>query len=218
MNSEMTALTMSWFSRFAAAGAMDDDGPLAAVAERDLALRTQDGDAQAFAELVRRHQAAVFNVAYRMTGNRRDAEDVTQETFLRAYRAFYRFDPERPLAPWLKRIAVNQCLNRWESARVRLTTQAADVARPDEERVDLDRWAAPRPTPEQAVLSAEREQAVRDAIVQLPLYYRAVVELRHYQGLSYDQIAETLGRSLANVKSDLYRARKMLARLLQGKV
>ena len=123
--------------------------------DRALALRVAQGDAEAFGELVRRHQSAVFNVAYLLLGNRRDAEDVTQEVFIRAFRAFHTFDPERPLRPWLKQIATNYTLNWLESARVRPETTAADLGQPGSENSDLEEWRQESPTPEQALSAQE---------------------------------------------------------------
>jgi RNA polymerase sigma-70 factor (ECF subfamily) len=183
--------------------------------DRALALRVAQGDAEAFGELVRRHQSAVFNVAYRMLGNRGDAEDVTQEVFIRAFRAFHTFDPERPLRPWLKQIATNYTLNWLESARVRPETVAADLGQPGNERNSLDEWQQESPTPEQALSAEETAGQVRAGILRLPPHYRAVIELRHFQELSYEEIAIALKRPLSDVKSDLFRARKMLAQLLK---
>ena len=179
--------------------------------DRDLALRAQAGYLDAFAELVRRYQVVVFNVAYRMLGRRLEAEDATQEAFLRAFRAFDTFDAERPLAPWLKRIAANVCLNMLESARVKPLDTFADMDHPRVSVPDSGNRAYGRRLPEQTVLDEEFESEVRAAILQLPPRYRAVIELRHFQDLSYEEIGSTMNRSLANVKSDLFRARKMLA-------
>jgi len=182
--------------------------------DRELILRAQEGDLNAFGDLVRRHQAAVFNVAFRMFGQRSEAEDAAQETFLRAFRALGTFDVERPMAPWLKRIATNVCLNWLASARVKPYVTVADMNRPGEEKSSMDDWAHNRPTPEQELVTKETARQIRAAILKLPPPYRAVIELRHFQYLSYDEIGQTLGRSLNNVKSDLFRARRMLAELL----
>ena len=77
---------------------------MSSASESELARRAASGDQAAFAEIVRLHQQAVYNVAYRMLGNTHDAEDAVQEAFIRSYRFFDRFDVDRPLAPWLKRI------------------------------------------------------------------------------------------------------------------
>ena len=182
--------------------------------DRELILATRQGELRAFEILVRRHQASVFNVAYRMFGNRRDAEDAAQDTFLRAFRALDTFDENRPLVPWLKRIAINVCLNRLEKERVRPVVTATDVKRSNQERASMDDWRHARPSPEQEAVANEAAGQVRAMILRLPPPYRAVIELRHFQGLSYKEMAKTLDRSIGNVKSDLFRARKILAQML----
>jgi len=185
--------------------------------ERDLVIRAQRGDVEAFGQLVRCHQSAVYNVAYRLTGNRQDAEDAAQEAFLKAFRAFDRFDPDRPLAPWLKRIAANLCLNWLQSSPVKTTSVVTDMQFPASEADrTMDNFAQSRPLPEQLVMRRETAEQIRTAILQLPPHYRAVIELRHFQDLSYDEMAETLERPLSSVKSDLFRARKQLAEILSG--
>lgn len=179
--------------------------------DRELALRAQAGDLDAFAELVRRHQVVVFNVAYRMLGRRLEAVDATQDVFLRAFRAFATFDATRPLAPWLKRIAANVSLNMLESARKKPLDNFADMDDPRIRAAESGNRAFGRRLPEQALLNEESEAEVRAAILRLPPRYRAVIELRHFQALSYEEISIAMNRSLANIKSDLYRARKMLA-------
>lgn len=185
-----------------------------AADDRDLILGAQRGDVDAFGELVRRYQSAVFNVAYRMVGNRSDAEDAAQETFLKAFGAIARFDAERPLGPWLKRITTNHCLNWLQSSRAKTTSVVTDMTFPGQEAETMDQYAQSKPLPEQTIIRQETAEQLRAAIWQLPPHYRAVIELRHFQNLSYDEMAETLQRSLSNVKSDLFRARKTLANLL----
>jgi RNA polymerase sigma-70 factor (ECF subfamily) len=183
--------------------------------DRDLVLRAQRGDVEAFGELVRRYQSAVFNVAYRMVGNRSDAEDAAQETFLKAFRAIERFDSERPLAPWLKRIATNHCLNWLQSSRMKTTNVVTDMHYPGQEADTMDRYAQAKPLPEQTIIRRETAEQIRAAILELPPHYRAVIELRHFQNLSYDEMADTLERPLSSVKSDLHRARQQLAEKLK---
>lgn len=183
--------------------------------DRELILATRQGDYRAFEILVQRHQAGILNVAYRMFGNQRDAEDVAQEVFLRAFRALNHFDENRPLVPWLKRIAINVCLNRLEKERIRPAVTATDVNRPSQERASMDDWRHAQPSPEQEAVANESASQVRAMILRLPPQYRAAIELRHFQGLSYIEMAESLNRSVGNVKSDLFRARKMLAQMLR---
>jgi RNA polymerase sigma-70 factor (ECF subfamily) len=173
------------------------------AAERELIRLAQGGDAEAFSQLVTRHQRAVFNVTYRLTGNRQEAEDVAQETFVRAYQALRRFDLERPLGPWLYRIATNTALN-WIKRRRPEVGLGEEALLPD-----------PGPGPEAQVLSAERSARLRAVIASLPPNYRAVIELRHFQGLSYREMSESLGVPLSDVKSWLFRARRKLKSVLE---
>ncbi len=170
--------------------------------DRDLILRARRGEAEAFGELVRAYQAGVFNVCYRMMGERREAEDMAQESFIRAYERIDTFDAERPFGPWMRRVAANVCLNH-------LTARKPEAAELDEER-DADS----APLPESGREAREEAERVRAALKGLPSHYRAVVELRHYQEMSYEEIAAELNIPLSDVKSHLFRARKILAETL----
>ena len=172
--------------------------------DRDLILRTRRGEADAFGELVRRYQVAVFNVCYRLLGERREAEDMAQEAFIRAYGRLESYDLDRPFGPWMRRVAANVCINRFESL-------PASQPVLDEERDPDDPAQRPEPVAEQ------RDEAdhLRRVLLSLPTHYRAVLELRHYQELSYEEMAETLQLPLSDVKSHLFRARKLLAEKLK---
>jgi RNA polymerase sigma-70 factor (ECF subfamily) len=174
------------------------------ASDRDLVLRTRSGELEAFGEVVRRYQTSVFNVCYRLMGERHEAEDMAQESFLRAYDRLASYDVDRPFGPWVRRLAANLCLN------VLAKRQVAQVELQDE--VDLP-GAAP-PTPEAIVEQAERHARLRAAIRALPPRYRAVIELRHFQELSYEEIADALRIPLSDVRSHLFRARRALARRL----
>lgn len=170
--------------------------------DRDLAIRARRGEAEAFGELVRRYQSSVFNVCYRLIGERREAEDMAQEAFLRAYQRLDTFDAGRPFGPWIRRVAANACLNHLEGSA------PADVP------LDEERDQAADEQPEMAHEQSEQAEAVRAAILSLPPRYRVVIELRHFQDMSYDEIAMTLDIPLSDVKSHLFRARKILAERL----
>ena len=177
---------------------------MSSAPESELARRAANGDEAAFAEIVRLHQQAVYNVAYRMLGNTHDAEDAAQDAFIRAYQFFGRFDTDRPLAPWLKRITVNVCLNRM-NARKPASSLDDDLPPPKDSQ----------PGPETQTANRQRRERIRAEIASLSPHYRAVIELRHFQEMSYDEIASTLKRPLSTVKSDLFRARKILAERLK---
>ena len=184
---------------------------MTATSEQQLILQVQSGQSDAFGELVQRYQTAVYNIAYRMFGQPGDAEDATQEAFLRAYRAMERFDVKRPFAPWIKRITINVCLNILAAKQNKSQTVASDMSRAEESALDMDDWQHHAMTPEQDLEKKERHSRLRQAIQALPPNYRAVIEYRHFQELNYDQIAAAMQRPVSSVKSDLFRARKMLA-------
>ena len=174
--------------------------------DRDLILQTRRGDAvsrAAFGELVTRYQTSVFNVCYRILHERGEAEDLAQETFIRAYDRIHTFDIEREFGPWIRRVAANLCLNAIEASK--------DTAELDDER-DADSAQLP-----EAVYEVrERSATIRSALASLPAHYRVVVELRHFQELSYEEIAAELKIPLSDVKSHLFRARKILAEKLHA--
>lgn len=177
-----------------------------AIDEITLAHRARMGDAAAFGELVRAHQGAVFNVCYRLTGERREAEDMAQEAFIRAYERISSFDPARPFGPWMRRVAANVCLNALAAAR-RLVFSLDDERQPEPR---ADALSEPATAYEQRLTA----DTVRDALLALPAHYRAVIELVHFQDMSYAEAAQVLRLPLSNVKSHLFRARKSLAKML----
>jgi RNA polymerase sigma-70 factor (ECF subfamily) len=172
----------------------------------ELIGRCRSGDVEAFGELVQRYQQAVFNVCFRMLDERREAEDLTQESFLRAYRKLETYDVERPFGPWIRRLAANLCLNHLEKRRVPHMPLDEERDQPIESAL---------PDPEKKRIQMEAKSHVRTAIMELPPKYRAVIELRHYQAMSYAEIARTLNISASDVKSHLYRARRRLAERLR---
>lgn len=176
---------------------------MAASPDRQLIVRARRGDRNAFGELVTCYQTGVFNVCYRLLHERAEAEDLAQETFMRAYDRLHLFELDREFGPWIRRIAANLCLNYLESRKVTV-------------QLEEERDAEEGQRPEQQVEVQERSAQIRDALISLPPHYRVVIELRHYQELSYDEIAKELDIPLSDVKSHLFRARKLLAEKLHA--
>jgi RNA polymerase sigma-70 factor, ECF subfamily len=176
------------------------------ASDRDLVLRVRGGDAEAFGDLVQRYQNSVYNVCYRLLAEPDAAQDQAQEAFIRAYQRLDRYDDSRPFGPWIHRVAANLCLN--ELARLPRPSVSLDDER-DEPHVPLA--ADPAAEREQA----ETALALRAAINALPAHYRVVIELRHFQDLSYAEIAVDMDLPVSDVKSYLFRARKLLARELR---
>ncbi len=172
--------------------------------DRSLVLRTKRGELEAYGDLVRRYQGSVFNVCYRMLGDAHDAEDLTQETFIRVHSRLDSYDCDRPFIPWVRRIAVNLCLN--------FINQNRRYVLPLDDEFELA--VSKESSPERAQEEHERNALLRQAICLLPAHYRAVIELRHFQELSYFEISKALNIPLSDVKSHLFRARKSLAQRL----
>lgn len=179
---------------------------------RDLELvaRVLAGDLDAYASLVDRHSDLVYSIALRIVGNRADAEDVAQESFVNAFRALESFKGQSKLSSWLYRITVNRALAYLKRRRSTLPLDT-DADDPHATR----RLAAPgEDCPDQILIEKEFRLRVRQAIAKLPPHYRAVVTLYHLQDRSYKEVAEILGLPMGTVKTHLHRARAMLRRAL----
>jgi RNA polymerase sigma-70 factor (ECF subfamily) len=172
-------------------------------AEQELLAQAQRGDRQAYGALVGRYQQSLFAVCYRLLGQRQDAEDAAQEAFVRGFRSLAGFDRQRPLGPWLRQIATNIC---YDLLRERPSTTVPLL----DEHDSFDGRSGGWRETEQAQIVRERQQQLWQAIRALPPHYRVVIEMRHFQELSYGEIAERLNLPLNTVKSHLLRARKLL--------
>ena len=164
----------------------------------DLLVQAALEDPAAFADLVRRYQDTLFNFLYRMTGNREDAEDISQETFVRIYRALPRFRIGAPFKPWMYKIAVNLAINHFNARKPSLAL------------VEDFPSVSPFTSPELMAELRETQHDLRRALLELPEPYRAILLLRHLNELSYQDIAATLDVPIGTAKVRLHRARKML--------
>jgi RNA polymerase sigma-70 factor (ECF subfamily) len=176
------------------------DRPPAAAFQRSTA---------AFAGVVETHHTRVYNLCYRLLGEATEAEDAAQETFLRAYLHRGRYDPGRPLATWLMSIAAHHCIDRLR--RRRLGWLSLD----DAVLADHPALRAAGPTPEAAMILAEREGEMQGYLRRLAPRDRDVVVLHYWGCLSYAEVARVTGSSVAAVKSRLHRARGRLAELMR---
>ena len=181
--------------------------------ESALVRRIQSGDGDAFAELMGAYQKQVYNLALRTVGNPEDAADMTQEAFLRAYRAIGSFRGESKLSVWLYRLTTNVCIDFLRS-KGRKPTVSLTVESEDEEPQELD-VADDRFDPEENFQRKELRRAVQRGLASLPEEYRVILILRELNGLSYAEIGETLQLEEGTVKSRLFRARKKLCEFLQ---
>jgi RNA polymerase sigma-70 factor (ECF subfamily) len=181
---------------------------MAVSGEQVLIKKVKKGDLDAYGAIIQDYQSSVFNVCYRILGNRQEAEDLTQEAFMRAYNQIASFDLDRPFGPWMRTVAANLCYNHLKRARLNR------VPLEDERDMIMD---DPKYGPEGVLEINQEHKALYRAIWTLPDIQRLALELRHFQGLSYQEMAEVLNLPLNTVRSHLYRGRQKLAELLEEK-
>jgi len=166
-------------------------------------------DRKLFDQLMEKHHKQAYNVAFRMSGNHSDAEDLTQEAFIRAYRFFGQYKREMPFEGWLYRIMTNvfiDGLRRKPKAMMRSLDQpiAGDSG---ECYVEIEDKGV---GPEEAILSSEVENKIQDALKTMPDVFRLTVIYADIEGLSYEEVAEATRTNVGTVRSRLHRGRKML--------
>ena len=188
--------------------------------ERSLLRRLRDRDERAFRELIDGHRDRVFNITFRMLGNRAEAEDVAQEVFITVFKTIDTFREESKFSTWLYRVAVNHCKNR-----IKYLSR-----RHDRDRDELDETtnrsvaasgaigAPPPSAPDRALEGAQLEKLMQEAIASLDDDQRVVVVLRDVEDLSIEEICEITGLPDGTVKSRLHRARLVLRKKLQRHV
>ncbi len=171
--------------------------------EADLVRAAQSGDEGAFAEIVRHFQRPVYRVAYALTRNPSDADDLAQETFVRAYQAIGRFRVGEPLYPWLSRLAVNLAYSLFRTRRRRPETSIEPL-------VEAGRQWPAEDDPAERAAETERHDRLGAAFATLSPEHQAVLALRVVEDLPYDEIARVLGIPAGTVMSRLFRARAEL--------
>jgi RNA polymerase sigma-70 factor, ECF subfamily len=172
--------------------------------------RARQGDGEAFRALVERHSRSVFRLAFRMTGNEQDAEDVVQESFLKAYRQLGRFESRANFGTWLYRIVANCSVDLMRAKQARHDQTKSESL---EEVIDVASVSAPGP--ERLAQSGEIQRRVAEALGGLSPLERAAFTLRHYEGRTIEEISSTLGLGTSAAKHSVFRAVKKLRAALE---
>ena len=176
--------------------------------EMELIKRARHGDEDALGVLVDTHSRALIGYITRMVGDFHQAEDLAQETFLRAFDNLDSFDPRRPFRPWLLRIGRNLTLNYLQSRTARERKGQGDVS---------ERWdVGTDDTPEDMLAKDERRRGVEMIMGHLPVHFREVLHLRYMEGLEYEAIANQLDLPMGTVKTWLHRAKKAFLSKAEG--
>jgi RNA polymerase sigma-70 factor (ECF subfamily) len=189
-------------------------------AEEQFLERLRTGEAAAFNRLVEERHGDIYALLYRLTEDPEEARDLAQETFLQAFRHLASFRGDADLRTWLYRIAVNQARNRWRWWKRRRRDRTISLDAPVSDDIDSPLSAGLAGDegldPERQALARERELALHAALKSLSRPYREVIVLRDIEGLSYEEVADTLDLNVGTVKSRLSRGRNELRRRLEG--
>lgn len=181
-----------------------------AADEAEIIERSKAGDRVAFNELVRRHQKKVFNLCYRIMGNREEAEDVTQEVFITVYKALRGFRGDSAFSTWIHRVAANHCKNRLKHLKRRRYFQTSSIDETYEtgEGEQKKEYASDEfDSPEEEMERTQTYAEINKAIAELEDEYKIVIVMRDVRGLSYQEIADALELKEGTVKSRIHRAR-----------
>ena len=181
-------------------------GALKEASDDDLVAWSNTGEYHAFEELVRRYRNDVYSLAYHFVRHREEAWDISQEVFIKAHRALRRFRGDSSFKTWLMRITSNQCKDFFKKRRL-ATVAFDDVVREDH-------VIGSEESPRKALESRELGQAILAAVDTLSEKHRTAIVLREFEGLSYEEMAETMGCSQGTVMSRLHHARKNLQEAL----
>ena len=172
-----------------------------------LVKRAKKGDSRAFDLLVLKYQGRVAQLVSRYVNNAAEVEDVTQEAFIKAYRALPKFRGDSAFYTWLYRIAANAAKNHLVALGRRPTT---DLALDDSESYEVPGRLKDNESPDEVIMGQQLEEVISQAIAALPLELKAALTLREFEGLSYDEIAEVLECPIGTVRSRIFRAREAI--------
>ena len=185
----------------------------------DLMGSVRLGNRHAFEVLINRHQRSVLNFIFRFLGNRADAEDLTQEVFLRVWKAAGTYKPDAKFTTWLYRIATNLCINRQHAIRIRRLFVQSHIQEQIQNSKDssIIGESAGILSPEDRIIDSEQSVRLLNALNELPTSQRVAIVLRIYDEMSYQEIAQIMDRSVSSVDSLLIRAKKNLHKKLVEK-
>lgn len=177
----------------------------------ELALK---GHEKAYAELLDRYQDSIYFLLLKKIGNENDAEDLTMETFGKAFNNLAQYTPVYAFSTWLFRIAINNCIDFVRKRKIRPQSYDSGVDFSDPDHVN---FTSSNLSPEDLVIKDQKAAELKDMIKTLKPRYAQLIDLRYYQELSYEEIAAEMQLPLGTVKAQLFRARELLAPLLHAK-
>lgn len=178
-----------------------------------LIRRCKNHDREAFNLLLKNHEKYLYNICYRFTYDKDESLDIMQEIYIKIFRSIKGFDEKQSFLPWLKRIAINTCLN-YKRDNLKVQNLSLEESIQKEGMALLDVLSAPDDT-ENTVIVHNTQEILKDSIKKLPEQYRMTLTLRYLEEMSYEEIAKALDQPLGTVKSNIFRARNLLKKSLQ---
>ena len=175
--------------------------------EAEIIARILNGDRQSYALFVEEYKTPIYNLAFRMTGNAGDADDLTQETFIRAYQNLWRFDPGRKFFTWLYTISINLIRNHIKKVK------NADLRKRTENIQDNENE---NQSPETLLIATQESNKINSALLTLKYELRIMLIMKYQQELSFEEIAEITGKSVSAVKMQVYRGLEQLEQLMNN--
>ncbi len=186
-------------------------------AKHDLVLveAAKNGSQAAYAELMERYRESVYFTMFKMVKNTDDADDLTIEAFGKAFNRLEQYSPSFAFSTWLFKIASNNCIDFIRKKRIKVTSMDTGFTRDNGEIIYFDAKSNTQ-NPEEAIIQSQKVKMMRNLVSKLKPRYRELVELRYFDELSYEEIAETLNLPLGTVKAQLFRARDFLANMIEN--
>ena len=172
------------------------------------------GSQAAFGELMERYRESVYFTMFKMVKNADDADDLTIEAFGKAFHRLDQYSPSFAFSTWLFKIASNNCIDFLRKKRVKVTSLDTGFTRGDGEIIYFEAESNTQ-NPEEVIIQVQKVKLMRDLVTKLKPRYRELVELRYFEELSYEEIADTLDLPLGTVKAQLFRAREFLSNLIE---
>jgi RNA polymerase sigma-70 factor (ECF subfamily) len=181
--------------------------------DSDLINRAKSGDSKSYDILLKKYKNSVYSLVLRMVRNSQEAEDLTQEAFIKAFNSLASFNEEYAFSTWLYKIATNNCIDFFRKRKL----QTYSLDKPIQYKDSEIQHEIPDPdlNPEKSIMATERNKLIKEAINKLPEKYHRAILLRHSEEKSYEEIAEILGLPLGTVKARIFRAREMLNKTLK---
>jgi RNA polymerase sigma-70 factor (ECF subfamily) len=181
--------------------------------DSDLISRAKNGDSKSYDKLLKKYKNSVYSLVLRMVRNSQEAEDLTQEAFIKAFNSLASFNEEYAFSTWLYKIATNNCIDFFRKRKL----QTYSLDKPIQYKDSEIQHDIPDPdlNPEKSIMASERNKLIKEAINKLPEKYHRAIVLRHSEEKSYEEIAEILGLPLGTVKARIFRAREMLNKTLK---